>query len=197
VQTGNILYKANRAHGVTAAKPFPVCGARALRLLVNSTHTAVTPSHSLRDQDAVSDSPPPFAGEGSGVRGMKLLARRLRERSTEAERTLWYELRGRRLNGHKFRRQQPIGSYIVDFVCLEQRLIVEIDGGHHLLQQGQDRKRSEQLRAMDFRIFRLWNDEVLTQTAPVLEAMLRELENLGSLPPHPNPSPTRGEGLKK
>jgi very-short-patch-repair endonuclease len=76
-------------------------------------------------------------------------------------------------------------------------LIVEIDGGHHLEQIGEDRQRSEQLSAMGFRIVRFWNDEVLTQTALVLEAILRELEGADSLPPHPNPSPTRGEGLKR
>jgi very-short-patch-repair endonuclease len=58
-------------------------------------------------------------------------AKQLRKNSTDAERALWRVLRSRQLGGHKFRRQQPLGSFIVDFVCLEARLIVEIDGGQH------------------------------------------------------------------
>ena len=82
--------------------------------------------------------------ERAGVRVMTQIsrARELREKSTDAERLLWSRLRNRRLMGLKFKRQSPIGSYIVDFVCKERNLIVEIDGGHHQEQQASDLTRT-------------------------------------------------------
>ena len=71
----------------------------------------------------------------------KIRARELRKNMTEVERFLWRQLRLRQFGGHKFRRQQPIGIYIVDFVCLEKKLIVELDGGHHLEQVSYDQER--------------------------------------------------------
>jgi len=65
----------------------------------------------------------------------KIKSRELRKNMTEAERALWKHLRLRQLKGCKFRRQQPLGKYIVDFVCLEKRLVVEVDGGQHAVQE--------------------------------------------------------------
>ncbi|WP_420426256.1 endonuclease domain-containing protein [Algiphilus sp.] len=122
-------------------------------------------------------------------------ARQLRQQGTEAERRLWYHLRGRRLAGWKFRRQHAIGPYFVDFVCLDAGLIVEVDGSQHIEQRASDARRSAYLESCGFRVLRFWNDEVLSQTDQVLEAILLALGGAGRLPPHPNPSPPRGEGL--
>jgi very-short-patch-repair endonuclease len=118
----------------------------------------------------------------------KHLARQLRSHATDAEQHLWRQLRARQIGGAKFRRQHPIAHYIVDFVCLEKRLIVEADGGQHVERQALDAKRSAFLAAQGFRVLRFWNDEVLTQTEDVLEAIIRALNE----PPHPNPLP-KGE----
>jgi very-short-patch-repair endonuclease len=77
-------------------------------------------------------------------------ARRLRENSTDAERKLWRWLRARRLSGLKFRRQHPIGAFIVDFVCLERRLIIELDGGQHSTSASDDARRTRYLRKRGF-----------------------------------------------
>ncbi len=88
-------------------------------------------------------------------------ARRLRKHPTDAERLLWRHLRLRQLGGYKFRRQQPLGPYIVDFVCLAKRLIVEVDGGQHAEQAEEDAQRTAWLEAQGFRVLRFWNTEVL------------------------------------
>ena len=95
-------------------------------------------------------------------------ARALRRGQTDAERALWYHLRGNRLQGHKFRRQHPYGRYILDFVCLEARLVIELDGGQH---QGSGNDRDAWLQAQGFKIIRFWNHEVLTQPDAVLERL--------------------------
>lgn len=110
-------------------------------------------------------------------------ARRLRRESTDAEQVLWRLLRNRQLAGWKFRRQVPIGRYIVDFVCFEKRLIVEIDGGRHQQQADHDDKRTRWLASEGFRVIRFWNNEVLGETAAVQQAVPTELE--GEHPPSP------------
>jgi len=102
---------------------------------------------------------------------MKLtpLARKLRQSSTDAEAMMWQHLRGRRLNSYKFRRQVVIEPYIVDFVCFDVKLIVELDGGQHLDQQQQDEKRTEYLEGMGYRVLRFWNHDVFNKTESVLE----------------------------
>lgn len=101
-------------------------------------------------------------------------ARNLRKNSTDAEKHLWFYLRANRL-GFKFKRQIPIGNYIVDFVCLEKRLIIELDGGQHLDNQFYDTSRSEWLNAKGFKVLRFWNHDVLQQTASVLESIVQTL----------------------
>jgi len=98
-------------------------------------------------------------------------ARDLRRDPTEAERALWKHLRLRQLHGHKFRRQQPLGRYIVDFVCLEKRLIVELDGGHHAEQVASDIERTAWLEAQGFRVMRFWNHDVLRDIEAVKEVI--------------------------
>ena len=87
-------------------------------------------------------------------------ARELRVSSTEAERRLWQKLRNRQLAGVKFRRQRPIGRYIVDFVCVESRLIVELDGGQHA-ESARDSLRDAELAAAGYRVLRIWNSEMM------------------------------------
>jgi very-short-patch-repair endonuclease len=102
-------------------------------------------------------------------------ARSLRRNQTDAEAMLWSMLRRRELNGFKFRRQHPISGFLVDFVCLESRLIVEVDGGQHSIAASRDEKRSEILRAAGFRVIRFWNHEVLCHMDGVLEQILAVL----------------------
>ena len=106
---------------------------------------------------------------------------------TEAERKLWTHLRGRQLTGVKFRRQHQIGPYIVDFVALEPKLIIELDGGHHALQLAEDGKRSDWLASNGYTVLRFWNHEVLQQTDSVLQTIAE------TLAPHPNSPPCREE----
>jgi adenine-specific DNA-methyltransferase len=98
-------------------------------------------------------------------------ARTLRKNPTDAERFLWRHLRLRQIGGYKFRRQQPLGRYIVDFVCLEKRLVVEIDGGQHSEQAAYDHKRSVWLEAQGFRILRFWDHEVLKHIEAVKQVI--------------------------
>ncbi len=98
-------------------------------------------------------------------------ARALRKNPTEAERALWKHLRMRQLEGHKFRRQQPLGRYIVDFVCLEKKLIVEVDGGQHSELVVSDSTRTAWLEAQGFRVLRFWNHDVLRDIEVVKEVI--------------------------
>ena len=131
------------------------------------------------------------AGERARVRGkpQKSRPQQLRTNATEAEQRIWYFLRNRQFEQFKFRRQHSIGVYIVDFVCLEQKLIVEIDGGQHAERVQYDERRTNALRAKGFRLLRFWNNEVMQNTNAVLETILAEM-NAG---PSPLPSPRNGE----
>ncbi len=103
-------------------------------------------------------------------------ARHLRQSSTEAEKTLWRHLRSRQLAGCKFRRQAPLGRYIVDFLCYERNLVIEVDGGQHQLRSEEDSIRTNWLEACGFRVARFWNNQVLEETEAVLDAILRQLQ---------------------
>ncbi len=98
-------------------------------------------------------------------------ARALRQNQTDAERLLWKYLRNRQLFGYKFRRQVPIGPYIIDFVCLSLKLIVEVDGSQHMSNINYDYTRTQYLEDHGFHVVRFWNNEVLAQIDPVLEAL--------------------------
>ena len=99
------------------------------------------------------------------------MARDLRKSSTDAERLLWRHLRAKQLEGLKFRRQEQIGRYIVDFVCYEKELIIEADGGHHALEREKDEERTRWLRSQGFEVLRFWNNEILSNTEGVLEVI--------------------------
>ncbi len=103
-------------------------------------------------------------------------ARQLRREMTDAERLLWFLVRGRRLGGCKFRRQHPIGPYIADFVCLHHRLIVEADGGQHAdVRLQADEYRTRWLMAQGYRVIRFWNGDILHRQNDVLEAIVRAI----------------------
>ncbi len=95
-------------------------------------------------------------------------SRRLRKNMTDVERFLWKEIRGSQLLGYKFRRQHPIDNYIVDFVCLELKIIIELDGRHHVEQAEYDYIRSNHLMGKGFRVLRFWNNDVLYNIEGVL-----------------------------
>jgi very-short-patch-repair endonuclease len=105
----------------------------------------------------------------------RIKVRQLRKNPTEAERALWKHLRLRQIGGCKFRRQQPIGKYIVDFVCLEKRLVIEVDGGQHSEQVSYDMERDAWLEKQGFRILRFWDNQVLKETDSVKEMIIGAL----------------------
>ena len=114
-------------------------------------------------------------GLGEGREPLRERARQLRRNSTEAERLLWSKLRARQLNSVKFKRQVPIAGYVVDFVALERKLVIEVDGGQHQERIAADRERTATLEKSGFHVVRFWNNDVLSNPAGVLDAILQEL----------------------
>jgi very-short-patch-repair endonuclease len=106
----------------------------------------------------------------------KHFARQLRRESTDAERLLWRYLRGHRMAGCKFRRQEPIGPYVADFLCYERRLIVELDGGQHADRRTYDERRDAWLTEQGFRVLRFPDNYALKHTNGMLERIWRALE---------------------
>lgn len=121
-------------------------------------------------------------------------ARHLRHALTDAEYQLWQLLRSRQLADTKFRRQMPLGPWVVDFVSFEHMLVIEADGGQHA-ESTRDRIRDADLHKRGFRILRFWNNDILGNADGVLQQILNTIEQSPS--PRglwPRPSPTRGEG---
>lgn len=104
-------------------------------------------------------------------------ARSLRKQQTEAESKLWYHLRAKRFFGIKFKRQEPIGPYFVDFVCHPRMLVIEVDGGHHAepMQEEYDDERTAFLREKGYRVIRFWNNDVFNDIEGVLESLRLEI----------------------
>jgi very-short-patch-repair endonuclease len=107
------------------------------------------------------------------------LAKNLRKQSTDTELVLWKYLRAKRLEGLKFKRQQPIGKYIVDFVCFEKKILIELDGGQHAQpkQIAKDRERDRWFEGQGYEVIRFWDNDVLNNTRGVLE-IIREVLSL-------------------
>ena len=123
------------------------------------------------------------------------LQRRLRNNLSDAEQALWHLLRCRQISGLKFRRQHPFGDYILDFVCLENKLVIEVDGGQHGRQARHDENRTQRLQAAGFRVLRFWNNEVLKEIESVKEKIWLAVQELQ---PHPPPNlPLEGGGIEK
>lgn len=124
-------------------------------------------------------------------------AKTLRRNLTDAEQKLWYHLRAHRFMGRKFKRQKPIGRYVVDFVCLEEKLIIELDGGQHAENCEYDHERDSWLRSQGYTVLRFWNNELMNETEGVLEkirlALSKEAEFSETLSLGPSPTSVRGE----
>jgi very-short-patch-repair endonuclease len=119
-------------------------------------------------------------------------AKRLRQNLTDAERLLWRHLRAHRFQGQKFRRQQPLGPYILDFVHFGAKLVIEADGGQHS-ESSSDAVRDDWLTSEGFRVLRFWNDQIFKDTEAVLEVILQALAETSPSPPAPPPPGGRGE----
>ena len=122
-------------------------------------------------------------GTRVGVKALTGIARGLRKHSTDTERLLWRHLRDRQIEGFKFRRQQPISRYVVDFVNLEMKVVVELDGGQHAFSPG-DRVRDDRLRAEGYQVLRFWDNQVFSDMEGVLETIREAL-----ITPHLDPLP--------
>ncbi|MFO0895888.1 MAG: endonuclease domain-containing protein [Pirellulales bacterium] len=121
-------------------------------------------------------------------------ARRLRQDASDAESFLWALLRGRRRDGCKFRRQHPVGPFVLDFYCEQARLAIECDGGQHNTDEARrhDERRTLLLAERGIRVLRFWNHEVFEDSEAVLEAIYAALVASPSLTPGPSPT-GRGE----
>ncbi|GAH69283.1 unnamed protein product [marine sediment metagenome] len=111
---------------------------------------------------------------------------------TEAEKKIWYRVRDKQL-GVKFRRQQPIGNYVVDFVCFEKKLVIEIDGGEHF-ESGRDKIRDKWFQEQGYKLLRFWNNDVLKNTDDVIQAIINEFSPSPLSPPPPEADRHRGRG---
>ena len=130
---------------------------------------------------------------------------------TDADVNLWMRLRGNQIGGHYFRRQVPIGAYIVDFVCVKAQLVIEVDGGHHLSAAEYDEQRTAWLSTRGYRVLRFWDNDVLERQNDVLESIRVALRNASTLPspasgggeieqlpkPPPYPPPQAGRGNRE
>lgn len=118
------------------------------------------------------------------------VSRDLRKRMTDAERVLWQRLKSKQLYGFKFRRQEQIGRFIVDFVCFEKGVVVEADGGQHSSEREKDEERTQWLNSQGYTVLRFWNNDIPTNPEGVLE----EIRSACMKTPSPQPSPTEGRG---
>ena len=109
---------------------------------------------------------------------LKTWAKEMRKQMPVAEVLLWKLLRNRSIAGAKFRRQHPIGRYILDFYCDEKKLAIELDGGQHADQSEYDQQRDEFLNALGIRVLRFWNSQMLQETESVLEVIYLNLTNV-------------------
>jgi isoleucyl-tRNA synthetase len=179
---------------------FEVCKKENIAGLANPKTPVICPvDNSGKYTTAIYDlNPLSLFGERVRVRGERseLLiqnARELRKNSTDVEKELWSQLRGRRFDGYKFRRQHDIDKYIVDFVCLSKMLVIELDGGQHAENSNieYDNERTDYLESKGYRVLRFWNNELNDNFEGVLEVIYNALNNT----PHPNPLPKEGEGI--
>ena len=147
------------------------------------------PSTSLR-----SATSPAEAGEESKARREKRtlfaqkLARRLRRQPTDAEKRLWYFLHKKQLEGLRFKRQEPIGKYVADFVCPALRLVIEVDGGQHGIEIEKDAARTAWLESQGYSVIRFWNNEVMGNIEGVLRSIREEAAALAAAPLYTSPS---------
>ena len=138
---------------------------------------------------------PAEAGEGKKPRRVrrtvfaKRMAKNMRRKPTNAEKRLWYFLHKKQLDGLRFRRQEPIGNFVADFVCPALRLVIEVDGGQHGVRTAKDAARTAWLQAQGYSVVRFWNTEVMDNIEGVLATIREEAQALQNAPPpHTSPS---------
>jgi very-short-patch-repair endonuclease len=181
-----------------SGRPSPLEGEGARRadegLPATSTDEAVLADLAQRDLTAKGRAASEW--RTPGTKRLRGFARRMRAAPTEAERRLWTLVRDRRLDAYKFRRQIPVGPYIIDLMCAEHHLIIELDGGQHADSE-RDVVRDRWLAEQGYRTLRFWNTDLLGHPHSVLELILANLQQADPTP-HPAaarpPSPSRGEG---
>jgi very-short-patch-repair endonuclease len=132
-------------------------------------------------------SNPRITSSSEQWRKLKPSARELRANATPAEDALWQRLRGRQLDNCKFRRQHSVAGFVVDFICVEKNLVIEVDGNIHLdpVQKEYDEQRQSIIEHLGFRVLRFTNEQVLNEMGEVLKVISSTLNSR----PHPNPSP--------
>ena len=114
-------------------------------------------------------------------------AKHLRRNSTQAEALLWSRLRARQMEGMKFRRQQPIENFIIDFISFEKRIVIELDGGQHAKNKGKDNERDRLLIENGFTVLRFWDNEVFENIEGVLEVIRQRMHSVNLHPPFAPP----------
>jgi lipoate-protein ligase B/very-short-patch-repair endonuclease len=190
--------KTHLANGTeTSTAPLLLGGKTSTAPLLSGGKTSTSP---LLSGGVTSTSPLLLGGDGGGkgrtkngkpFRGNSALvekAKENRKNPTEPEKKIWQALRAEQLGNYKFRRQEPIGDYIADFVCHEKNLIIEIDGESHTSSIQYDSQRTDEFNSLGYRVIRFWNNEVMENLDGVLESIS---EVLISIPP---PSPPKGRG---
>ncbi|HVT01337.1 MAG TPA: endonuclease domain-containing protein [Patescibacteria group bacterium] len=138
--------------------------------------------------DHLSTKSSPLVGEGMGEGNIKNNSKKLRLNQTNEEKILWEKLRNRQMFGLKFRRQQSIGEYIVDFVAYENKIIIELDGNRHndAMVKLKDKKRTKWLENQGFRVLRFWNNELYTNLEGISYAIYKLISH-----PHSKSLPSR------
>ncbi len=136
-------------------------------------------------------SPATRGKAGMGVRKAVQRARELRKNPTDTERKLWHHIRDKQIENFRFRRQRPIGKYIVDFICLEANLVIELDGGQHANQQQYDDERTKYLISQGLHVLRYWNNDVMQN----IEGVLADIRAALIQRTPSQPSPREGKEL--
>lgn len=120
-------------------------------------------------------------------------AKGLRRNATDAEQILWQRLKAKQLEGLKFRRQEQIGRFIVDFVCYERGIVIEADGGQHAIEKEKDEERTQWLNSQGYTVLRFWNNDIFTN----MEGVMAVIRSACLEAPSPRPSPTEGRGCDR
>jgi very-short-patch-repair endonuclease len=174
-------------------RTLPLEGARCEKIVKTPPHPSLSHQGRGKIYRNTRKNSLPLEGGGKrvGVKALTGIARKLRKQSTDTEQHLWRHLRNRQIEGFKFRRQQPVGGYFVDFVNLEKKVIIELDGGQHALGPG-DKVRDEWLRAEGYKVLRFWDNQIFNNLEGVLETIR---DALLALRPDPLLQGERGDNL--
>jgi len=153
-----------------------------LQPFIEAEREALTPDPSPKERGEITEDY--WRIDPTHERTILGFAKKMRRQSTDAEKLLWQNVRGRKLAGAKFIRQKPMGYSIPDFVCIERRIVVEVDGAYHQLPEMilQDEERDEMFRRVGYKVLRFTNDEVLSGITHVLKRIKEEIESATTRP---------------